>query len=239
MSELPFPLRLVLIRPRFPENVGAVARAMKNFGISDWAWVAPAFEDLEPARRLAVHAQELLETARRCDSLDEAIADCVWVVGTSSRHVRGKRRLGPREVANEIAERAPEGRIALVFGDERSGLTNDEVDRCHDLSSIAAAVEQPSLNLAQAVLLYAHEVHEARRASAPPRPRPEPTAANDAEVIGLEDALRRALRTGGFLQHEERHAVRELMSPLRRARLARREAGLWRAALESIAKSRS
>ncbi len=239
MADLPFPLRLVLMRPRVPENVGAAARAMKNFGISDWAWVSPAFDDLEPARRLAVHAEDLLGRARRCQSLDEAIADCVWVVGTSSRHVRGKRRLGPREAATELVERASEGPIALVFGDERSGLTNEEVDRCHDLSSVAAALEQPSLNLAQAVLLYVHEIYEARRASSPPPPRPAPATATDAEVLGLEDALRRALRSGGFLQAEERHAIRELMSPLRRSRLTRRETGLWRAALESIARGRS
>jgi tRNA/rRNA methyltransferase/tRNA (cytidine32/uridine32-2'-O)-methyltransferase len=229
-------IRIVLLRPRVAENVGAAARAMKNFGFTDWAWVQPAFEDLEPARRLAVHAEELLETARRPSTLDEAISDCVWVVGTSSRHVRGKRRLGPRETAMELVERSGDGPVALVFGDERSGMTNEEVDRCHDLSSIAAEDAQPSLNLAQAVLLYAHEVHQARRALHPPPPPALPVAASDAELVGLEETLRRALRERGFLQEEERHAIRDLMSPLVRSRLARREVRLWRAALESLAR---
>src|SRR5262245_50349824 len=93
------PLRLVLMRPQNPDNVGAIARTMKNFGVREWVFVAPEFGDLNAAKRMAVHAEELLGQARIVGTLDEAVHDCVWVVGTSSRHVRGKRRLGPRETA--------------------------------------------------------------------------------------------------------------------------------------------
>jgi tRNA/rRNA methyltransferase/tRNA (cytidine32/uridine32-2'-O)-methyltransferase len=97
------PIRVVLHRA---ENVGAAARALKNFGLSDWAWVNPRPDDLEPAYRLAVNAGDLLETVRVCQSLDEAIADCVWVVGTSSRHAAGQRRIDPHEAARLLVERA-------------------------------------------------------------------------------------------------------------------------------------
>lgn len=226
-------IRIVLLRPRNPENLGAVARVMKNFGLDDWVIASLGTYDFAAARRVAVHAEDLLDRPRVVATLDEAVADCLWVVGTSSRRVRGKRRLSPAEVAREAAARAPEGRTALVFGDERSGLTNLDLDRCHDLSAIPAAEAQPSLNLAQAVLVYAWEARQAALAEAAP-PARAGGGATDAELVRIEEALRGALRGSGFLAGPERHAVKDLHGTLRRARLSRREAGLWLAALESL-----
>jgi TrmH family RNA methyltransferase len=239
MSPIRPPIRLVLLRPRNAENLGAAARAMKNCGLSEWTWVRPEAEDLEPAWRLAVHAEDVLEAAGRADSLEEAVADCVWVVGTSSRKVEGKRRLSPRSVAEELVQRAAQGPVALVFGDERSGLTNAEVERCHDLSSVPTAPEQPSINLAQAVLLYAYEVRMALLTASPHAPAPLPVAATDAELSQVEQALADALVAGGFLVDTHirgRTALRDLFAPLRRSRLSRREARLWLAALHTLAK---
>jgi tRNA/rRNA methyltransferase len=227
-------VRFVLLRPRNPENLGAVARVMKNFGLEDWAIAAPGMHDLAAARRVAVHAEDVLERSRVVDTLDEAVADCAWVVGTSSRRVRGKHSLSPADVARGALERAPAGRTALVFGDERGGLTNAEVERCHDLSSIPAADEQPSLNLAQAVAVYAWEVREALLARSAPSPRPPASGATGAELARLEEALRTALRDAGFLAGPERHAVRDLHATLRRARLSVREARLWMSALRTL-----
>jgi tRNA/rRNA methyltransferase len=228
-------VRIVLLRPRNPENLGAVARAMKNFGLDDWAVAALGTHDFAAARRVAVHAEELLDRPRVVETLDEAVADCAWVVGTSSRRVRGKRRLAPDEVAREALARAAEGRIAIVFGDERSGLTNAEVDRCHDLSVIPTAEGQPSMNLAQAVVVYAWELRQAALAAAAAARTPAaPLGATDAELARVEEALRRALRGAGFLAGPERHAVRDLAAALRRARLSRREARLWLAALRTL-----
>jgi tRNA/rRNA methyltransferase len=231
------PTRLVLLRPRNPENLGAAARAMKNFGLADWAIVDPRTLDFAAARRVAVHSEDLLDRPRLVASLDEAVADCAWVVGTSSRRVRGKRRLSAAEVAREALERAP-GRTAIVFGDERSGLSNDEIDRCHDLSFIPTEPEQPSLNLAQALLVYCYELLQTSRSSDSPIAVPRPAAACDAELSRVESALRELLRKGGFLVEGqgggERHAVRDLLATLRRARLSRREARLWLAALRAI-----
>lgn len=231
------PVRVVLLRPRNPENLGAAARAMKNFAIADWAIVELGTHDFAAARRVAVHSEELLDRPRLCATLEEAVGDCGWVVGTSSRRVRGRRRLPPAEVAREALARAP-SRTALVFGDERSGLTNGEVLRCHDLSSIPADAAQPSLNLAQAVLVYCYALRDAdlgARARRAPAPRPQ--GATDAELGSVEGALRELLRAGGFLAGPERHAVRDLADTLRRARLSRREARLWLAALKRLARS--
>ncbi|MCM2334957.1 MAG: rRNA methyltransferase [Anaeromyxobacteraceae bacterium] len=228
----PAPVRIVLVRPRNPENLGAVARAMRNFGLDDWAIAALGTHDFAAARRVAVHAEDLLDRPRLAASLDEAVADCAWVVGTSARKVRGKRRLLPEEVAREAAARAP-GRTAIVFGEERSGLSGEELDRCHDLSAIPVDAAQPSLNLAQAVLVYAYE---ARRAGGvAPRGR-EGALATDAELERLEGVLRGLLRAGRFLAGPERHAVRDLTDVLRRGRPSPREARLWEAALRAVSK---
>jgi len=225
------PVRFVLLRPRNPENLGAAARALRNFGLDDWAIVELATHDFAAARRVAVHAEDLLDRPRLVRTLDEAVADCAWVVGTSSRPVRGKRRLAPDQVAREAAARAGEGRTAVVFGDERSGLTRDEMLRCHDLSSIPTDHAQPSVNLAQAVLLYAYEV---RRAATATRAGASAPGATEADLSAVEGALREALRAGRFLAGPERHAVRDLAATLRRARLSPREARLWKAALRTL-----
>jgi tRNA C32,U32 (ribose-2'-O)-methylase TrmJ len=137
-----------------------------------------------------------------------------------------------------MVQRAAQGPVALVFGDERSGLTNAEVERCHDLSAVPTAPEQPSINLAQAVLLYAYELRMATLASEPPPPAPLPVAATDTELAQVESALEDALVTGGFLvdKHSGRTGLRDLFAPLRRSRLTRKEARLWLAALHTLAK---
>ncbi len=231
-------VRLVLVRPRNPENLGAVARAMKNFGLEDWAIAELGTHDFEGARRVAVHAEELLDRPRVVRTLDEAVADCAWVVGTSSRRVRGKRRLSPQQVAREALARSAEGRTAVVFGDERSGLTAAEIDRCHDLSAIPTTEAQPSMNLAQAVLVYAWELRRAQLAAGTGSGAGAGAGAGatDAELARIEEALRGALRAGGFLAGPERHAVRDLVATIRRARPSRREARLWIAALRTIAR---
>jgi tRNA/rRNA methyltransferase len=227
-------VRIVLVRPRNPENLGAVARAMKNFGLGDWAVVALGTHDFAAARRVAVHAEDLLDRPRLCATIDEAVADCAWVVGTSSRRVQGKRCFTPDEVAEGARERG--GTTAIVFGEERSGLDNDAIDRCHDLSVIPTDAAQPSLNLAQAVIVYAYALRRASLVAAGSR-APRAVPATDAELERVEEALRSALRGGGFLAGPERHAVRDLAATLRRSRLTRREARLWLAALRRVGRA--
>jgi len=243
-------LRIVLVRPHNPENIGAVARAMRNFELHDWAIVALGTHDFAAARRVAVHAEELLDRPRLCATLDEAVADCAWVVGTSGRTSRGRQRLRPEAVGREAAARRP-GRTAVVFGEERSGLTAAELDRCHAISAVPTSIAQPSLNLAQAVLLYAWEFRRAGSGpvegeapagagpgeAAPPRRRTG-ALATDAQLLAVESALRDLLRSGGFLAGPERHAVRDLVGVLRRGTPSPREARLWETALRAVGKPR-
>jgi TrmH family RNA methyltransferase len=228
------PPRLVLLRPRNADNLGSIARVMKNFGLTDWVVVSPNPKLLEVPglNRLAVKAGELLETVRRVDTFEEAIADCSFVVGTTMRLIEGRRRQTPRELATDVVERNDE-RWALVFGDERNGLTQDDVRQCHALSFIPSTDEQPSLNLAQAVCVYAYELAMAGRSTAAAPPR---AFADDATLRTVRGTLEQALRVSGFLQHDERHAVDDLTATLVRTRLSKKEAGLWIAALKSIAK---
>jgi TrmH family RNA methyltransferase len=230
-------VRFVLLQPRIAENVGAAARALKNFGWGDWSIVDPVMADWAAAQRMAVQSQDVLESAQRPGSLEEAIADCVWVVGTSSRRRRGQRSLSPRAFAQLAAEQSARGPIALVFGDERSGLTNEALERCHDVSRVPTDPAQPSINLAQAVLLYAYECRCAftdKQGLAPPA---EPTRATDGEVSEVGQSLRSALTAGRFLRDERQQALHELVAPLVRSQLSRQEARLWTAALRSLVKA--
>jgi TrmH family RNA methyltransferase len=228
------PPRLVLLRPRNADNLGSIARVMKNFGLADWVVVSPNPKLLEVPgmHRLAVKSGELLETVRRVDTFEEAIADCSWVVGTTMRLIDGRRRQTPREVVQEAADRNDE-KWAIVFGDERNGLTTDDVRQCHALSFIPSSDDQPSLNLAQAVGVYAYEVAMTSRTT---KPSPGPALADDATFRTVRASLEETLRSASFLQHDDRHAMDDLMTTLQRSRLTKKEAGLWIAALKSITK---
>jgi len=225
----------VLVRPRVPENVGAAARVLRNFGHADWVLVDPERLDLSAARRMAVGAEDLLDGVPVVPRLDDAVQDCAWVVGTDSRRVRGRPPLDPEELAGALGEQPPRGRTALVFGGERDGLRAGELARCDALSRIPASSPQPSLNLAQAVAVYAFTLRPRARParSAPAAP---PAVADDGELLRVEGSLREALSAGGFLRGPERHAVRDLFHTLRRSRLTRREARLWIAALLRVAR---
>ncbi|MFM2153268.1 MAG: hypothetical protein RL199_1703 [Pseudomonadota bacterium] len=228
-------VRFVLLNPRSGGNVGAVARALKNFGHRHAVIVGDDAFDADHARMMAVQSEDVLEAMPRFPSFDEAVADCAWVVGTSPRRRRGMRSLSVRAFAEEAMQRLSTGHVALVFGEERSGLSNEQLDRCHDLSAIDTDPAQPSVNLAQAVLLYAYDL---RVAAALPRPAEAgPTAATDGELQGLRSGLEQLLGEAGFLTHDPRPALGGLVATLERARLTREEARLWRAALASAIKA--
>ncbi|MEI6224887.1 MAG: TrmH family RNA methyltransferase [Deltaproteobacteria bacterium] len=228
-------IRFVLVRPRVPENVGAAARVLRNFGHDDWVLVDPERLDRDVARRMAVGAEDLLDGVPTVSTLDEAVKDCAWVVGTESRRVRGRPPFEPEALAVAAAEAAPRGTTALVFGGERDGLRAGELARCDALSRIPSRSPQPSLNLAQAVAVYAFALRPGQREPRGSRDA-RPASAEDAELLRVEGALRDALAAGGFLRGPERHAVRDLSRTLRRAHLTRREARLWIAAMRRVAR---
>lgn len=167
-------LTVVLVHPQIPENIGAACRAMKNMGLKDLRLVHPPLDRGEDARKLAHGAEDILDGARRCFTLEEALDDVHYVVGTTAR-LGGWRQnpLTPREAAPELFALAQaENRVAILFGSEDRGLSNEAIRHCQMLISIPTSREHTSLNLAQAVLLIAYELFTcpttARQGASPP-----------------------------------------------------------------------
>lgn len=230
------PPRLVFLRPRNADNLGAIARAMKNFGLSDWVVVSPnpLLLEVPGLNRLAVKSGELLESVRRVDTFAEAIADCSWVVGTTMRQIEGRRRLTPRELSDTVSDR-PDETWALVFGDERNGMFNEDLLQCHALSFIPSSDEQPSLNLAQAVVVYGYELAMGRRGVITTT---GPALADDALLRQVRESMELGMAASGFLRadSDDRHAVDDLLASLVRGRLTKKEATLWIAAWRVVSK---
>jgi len=156
-------IRFVLVGSESAGNIGAAARAIKTMGMSELWLVQPVTDPrAAEARFLAHNAEDMLESVRVVNSLDEALAETAYSVATSQRPRRpGVPYYTAAEVAPLALERAAGRPVALVFGRESSGLTNEELARCSVLSTIPAATRVPSLNVAQAVMVYAYELYQA------------------------------------------------------------------------------
>lgn len=152
-------IRIVLVNTSHPGNIGAVARAIKNMGLSQLVLVEPRKFPHDEATWRAASATDVLDGARVCASLEEAVADCGLVVGTSAR---GRRipwpLLDPRHCAQRAYGEAAEHNVAFVFGREDRGLTNEELQLCHLHVNIPANEEYSSLNLAMAVQVISYEL---------------------------------------------------------------------------------
>lgn len=219
-------VHVVLLRPRWAQNLGAVARAMKNFGLRRLSIVDSRIGSWTDAWRMAVQANDILEGAVRADDLAAVLGPADWIVGTTNDAPVGMRVLSPREVAAEARQR---GAPTLLFGGEINGLGPAELLRCHAVSTIPTAAEQSSLNLAQAVCVYGAELFAAHgTAAAPPSP---PLATGDL-MQRLEAALRNLLETSAWASASRgKHAIAELMQPLYRAQLTDAEVRAWLVAL--------
>src|SRR5262245_32616130 len=187
----PSQVKIVLVRPRDPNNIGAAARAMKNFGFTDLAVVTP-HPPIWNEVVSAVNAEEVLNNARIVQSLAEAIADCNLVVGTTDRtRVEEKRTVyTPFDLSRELA--AADYDLALVFGSEKHGLTNEDLSRCHRVMSVPTQPNCPSMNLGQAVAVCCYElIRESAQGAIVPRPAENATAgATEAALRSLLEVLR-------------------------------------------------
>lgn len=221
-------VHVVLLRPQGAANLGSVARAMKNFGMRRLTLVDSRIVDATEAQRMAVHAGDVLEGAVACPSLEAALSPSSWVVATTNNPPAGMRVLTPRDVANEALER---GAPTLLFGGEQSGLHPGELLRCHAAAMIPVAPEQSSLNLAQAVCVFAAElfvVHGGARQVVPPMP----SLANVELLFHLERLLGTLLATSSFRDAtRNKHTLAALMQPFYRAQLTDDEVRLWLVAL--------
>jgi len=205
-------IRVVLARPSHPGNIGAAARAMKTMGIARLSLVRPKrFPDPE-ARAMAKGALDVLQSARVCADLDEALAGTTFSVAMSARpRELSHAPLGARAAARELVAAARSDEVAVVFGNETVGLTNREIMRCSCLARIPASEEYASLNLAQAVQVMAYE---ARLAAIEPGLAPvEGERASHEETEKLYVQLERSLAASGFLHPRD---PRKLMDRLRR-----------------------
>ena len=231
------PIRIVLVDTSHPGNIGATARAMKTMGLRDLKLVRPKHFPSDDATARAAGADDILASAAVHDDLRDAIADCGWVVGASARlRTITVPIVDPREAAAEIWRRVPENRVAVLMGPEQSGLTNDDLARCHQLLHIPSVPEFGSLNLAMAVQVVCYEL----RMAMPNRPLPEGPVSDSrlataSELEGLHEHLERLLTESEFLHPAHQKQVKlKLRRIFLKAALECNELNILRGALTSL-----
>jgi TrmH family RNA methyltransferase len=229
-------IRIVLIDTTHPGNIGAVARAMKNMALDDLALVRPHIFPNAEATARASGADDLLMTAQVAERLDDAIADCSLVVGATARsRMHYWNVLDPRSAAARIVTAGEEARIAVLFGSERVGLTNEELSRCNWLIRIPANPDYESLNLAMAVQIVCYELFLARGAGLVPPERDAPLA-SAAEMRRLYAHLEQVLEEVDFTDRTESgtHLMGRLRRLFNRAELDQNEVNILRGLLTAV-----
>jgi tRNA/rRNA methyltransferase len=230
-------LRVVLVQTRNPLNIGAAARAMSNFGVQRLRVVNP-YEVAFREARSAVGASVLLATAEKYDGVAEAVKDCRLVVGTT---VAGPRRdlqhplhrldTGVRTIKRQLKA----GPVALLFGSERYGLSNEELSHCHWVMRIPTREEHGSMNLGQAVAVCLYElVRRAPTKTAPQKKERTPAASGDVERV--TQALFEVLGASGYVKPRASAATEEnLRRMIRRMQLNASDTDMWLGMLRQIA----
>jgi tRNA/rRNA methyltransferase len=211
---------IVLVHTRNPLNIGAAARAMVNFGFHDLRVVEPWQPSWLEARS-AVGAASVLASAREFATLAEAIADCNLVLGTAgiSRRHPVQPVISLPNLGRELPTRLPSGRLAIVFGSEKSGLSNDDFTHCSAILHIPTQAEQESVNLGQAVAVCLYELARHTHPSSPqlpPSSTPRPATSADRER--LTQALQRVLHLSDYIKpgadRSIRYQIREMLHRL-------------------------
>ncbi len=225
----PLETAIILVGPRYPENIGASARIACNFGISRLIVVTEEEPDQERMLKMATHkAAHLIHDLEIVATTAEAVAPFHFVVATTARQGRQRpREQAPRQVMEEVARVATGSRIALMFGPENTGLTNEDLDFCQFSSTIPTA-DFSSLNLAQAVAIHGYELYLALN-----RPRsgaiPEAEYANSFDLEGMYDHIEQVLSRVTFLHDTNRtYWMRNIRQFLGRVRLRKKEASMIR-----------
>lgn len=217
-------LRIVLVRPEESRNVGAACRAAKTMGIETLYLVAAEAIDRRAARVVAVHAEDVLQRAVWCGSVAEAVRGCALAAAVTRRD--GKRRKyriwTAEQLGERLAARRP-GPVALVFGNEKNGLSDAEMEPCQVAVAIPSSPRFPSLNLSHAVQVVAYEVYKHQRAARRARPRQRSVGA--ARVARMAEPLTGALAEVGFFSAAGARSVQRFLTDLlTRADLVDREA---------------
>lgn len=224
---------LVLEEPQNVVNIAGVIRAMKNMGLTRLRLVRPAEFDAWRIEGIAHRSEDVVEGVEIFDTLREALADTVFVVGTTARARTAHRNyVRPREVAGRVVERAADGLVAVVFGREDRGLGNESLDLCHAVAIVPTDPDYSSMNLAQAALILSYEIFLAQGGDEGPLPRGR-RSTRPATVEELENTYR-ALEEGldriDFFKARTPEAIlRTIRTMIARAEPDLQEAGIFRA----------
>ena len=226
-------VRIVLIDPSHPGNIGSVARAMKNMALADLVLVRPRSFPHAEASALAAGADDILAAARIVGSVPEAISDCAFIAGTTSRPRSYYWEFTtPREVADRIVSLPSENRVAILFGSERYGLATEDLNHCNVLVRIPANPEYCSLNLAMSVQLIAYEIFMARE-----RPHShtqlEMPLAPSGDIEHFYAHLNQVLNEIDF-EDRTGHLMERLRRLFNRAQLDRNELNILRGILSAV-----
>lgn len=231
---------IVLHEPQDLVNIAHVVRGMKNFGVRDLRVVNPREYEAYRIEGIAHQTQDVLARVRTYVSLADALADCVHVVGFTARGRTAKRNLQrPRDAAMEVMRLAEGSPVALLFGREDKGLSNDDLDRCHRVVTIPSDPAYASLNLAHAVIIMLYELALARGAESHPFkiPRRSAEPADVAELERLFVDVARALQAIEFFKTRNQAGVMRTMREIaHRAPLDAREVKLLRAMAIEVTK---
>ena len=233
-------IRIVLVGTTHPGNIGAVARAMKNMGLSDLALVEPRYFPHDEATARASGADDVLKNASVYDTLAEAIADCVYVTGASARsRAINWPCLDAKDAAARIIEESAKGTVAAVFGPEKTGLSNEDLDHCDTLLTIPTNPAFSSLNLAMAVQVITYEIRAAQSEKYPEYESDVPPATS-GEMEHFYEHLERVLTDVQFLDPDNpRHLMRRLRRLFIRAQPDKNEVNILRGILAAIERDRS
>ncbi len=226
-------ISVVLVETQKGGNIGSAARAMKNMGLQHLKLVSPREGMNEQCQRRAGKAIDLVTSAKIYATLDEAVEDENIVIGTTSaRKRKGKQKTHtPREIAPRLCEYGKSQRVALVFGPERSGLTDAHLARCQYLVSIPASPDSPVLNLAQAVQVLSYEIFTAQ----PPESDSSFQLASDGEREEMFADMQRVLVDIGFLNSQNPdHIMRSIRRFLGRADLTSRDVRILRGMMSQM-----
>lgn len=228
-------VRIILVGTTHPGNIGATARAMKNMGLRDLVLVNPRYFPHADATARASGAEDVLEETRVVDHLDEALADCVFAAGASARsRAIDWPYMEPRECAQRLSEESKTGNVAVVFGPEKSGLTNDDLDRCNTLLTIPTDPAFSSLNIAMAVQIICYELHLLQHTPAG-SPEPDVPPATGEEYEHFYQHLEAVLTDSGFLDPENpRLLMRRLRRLFIKSELDKNEVNILRGILTAL-----
>jgi tRNA (cytidine32/uridine32-2'-O)-methyltransferase len=233
-------IRIVLVGTTHPGNIGAVARAMKNMGLVDLALVKPKKFPHAKATARASGAVDVLENANVVESLPEAIKDCVFVAGASARpRSLNWPYMEPRECAAKFLELSEDGVVAAVFGPEKSGLSNSDLDHCDTLLTIPTNPDFSSLNLAMSVQVLSYELRMAALAGTPPHYEHDAPLATSEEMEKFYEHMEKTLIDMKFLKPDNpRHLMRRLRRLFIRADVDKNEVNILRGIFAAIDKHR-